>query len=242
MSPINLPTFLKLPLLLCEAVCMRINATPPNAPLPREGIIIPDWREKFLRGLGLPCRIFRLLSWSAMFIEFIVIVAMYNPEGAISRLILATLASSDKCVSNIRITPLLILGNILTISGTSLRVRCYRTLGRFFTFELRIQSRHQLIKEGPYSVVRHPSYTALILTVLGAFTSHASGSWIVNCGLLKTPIGVSLAMIWVGVALAVIASLLLRIPREDDLLRKSFGIEWNLWARKVPYCLVPGIY
>ncbi|KAI3611328.1 hypothetical protein WG66_002072 [Moniliophthora roreri] len=159
-----------------------------------------------------------------MFIEFIVIVAMYNPEGAISRLILATLASSDKCVSNIRITPLLILGNILTISGTSLR------------------SRHQLIKEGPYSVVRHPSYTALILTVLGAFTSHASGSWIVNCGLLKTPIGVSLAMIWVGVALAVIASLLLRIPREDDLLRKSFGIEWNLWARKVPYCLVPGIY
>ena len=36
-----------------------------------------------------------------------------------------------------------------------------RALGRLFRFELAILPGHKLIKHGPYSVVRHPSYTDL---------------------------------------------------------------------------------
>lgn len=46
--------------------------------------------------------------------------------------------------------------------------------------------------------------------------------------------------------LQVIASMvaipLARIPMEDAMLRKQFGQEWEEWARRVPYALIPGVY
>ncbi|KAG7090476.1 hypothetical protein E1B28_009590 [Marasmius oreades] len=239
----RLSLLLKLPLLVSDALCMRITATPPNPPLPEsQGIVIPDWRENFLRGLATPSRFLRFLSWSATFLEFIVIVATLNTEGPISRLILSMLVPSDDCISGMRITPTLLLGSILTLLGTLLRVSSYRTLGPLFTFELRIQERHQLVTSGPYSVVRHPSYTGLIMTVIGAFASHASGSWVASCGMLQTPVGKCLAIVWLSIATAVVASLLLRVSREDGMLKETFGAQWHEWAHDVSYSLIPGLY
>ncbi|KAF9255900.1 hypothetical protein L218DRAFT_1008018 [Marasmius fiardii PR-910] len=239
---LQLPLFLKLPLLFSEALCMRVTATPPNPPLPAQGMVVPDWREKFLRCLATPSRLLRFLSWSATFLEFVVIVATINTEGPISKIIRLNLVPSDGCISGMGITPILLLGNTLTLLGTLLRVSCYRTLGPFFTFELRIQEQHRLVTSGPYSVVRHPSYTGLIMTVIGAFANHASGSWVVNCGLLETPVGKCLATVWITIAFAVTASLLLRVPREDVMLKETFGEQWADWAREVPYSLIPGLY
>jgi len=33
-----------------------------------------------------------------------------------------------------------------------------------------------------------------------------------------------------------------RMGREDKELRGAFGQEWDAWARRVPYRLVPGLY
>ncbi|PPR00318.1 hypothetical protein CVT24_004605 [Panaeolus cyanescens] len=143
----------------------------------------------------------------------------------------------------IRITPVFILGTILTGLGTYLRLSCYRTLGKFFTFELSIFKEHTLITCGPYAHVRHPSYSGLILTIIGHILhSAAAGSWVRESGFLDSWVGVVVSVLWVGVALAVILSLVLRIPREDALLKKEFGGEWEEWAGKVPYRLIPYIY
>lgn len=34
----------------------------------------------------------------------------------------------------------------------------------------------------------------------------------------------------------------LRMEREDIVLSKEFGKEWNMWARRTPYKIIPSIY
>jgi len=33
-----------------------------------------------------------------------------------------------------------------------------------------------------------------------------------------------------------------RMSVEDDILRKQFGAEWDNWAKRVPYRVIPGVY
>ena len=63
-----------------------------------------------------------------------------------------------------------------------------------------------------------------------------------ECGLLETLMGRILIAIWLAIAGAVVVSLLLRIPNEDKLLHTKFGEEWEVWARRVHYKLVPCMY
>lgn len=42
--------------------------------------------------------------------------------------------------------------------------------------------------------------------------------------------------------MAIMGGLLMRAPIEDAALRKQFGEEWNAYARRVPYAVIPGIY
>ncbi|KAF9027753.1 ICMT-domain-containing protein [Hymenopellis radicata] len=232
---------LKIPLLFSDAIGMRITGKPPNSPLPPEEHIVPDWRERFLKSLAWPCVFLRGISWSLEIIETVVILlASTNhpfPEYVLSRLEFRPHASRA-----IAITPLFLLGNALTMLGTFLRLQCYHTLGRFFTFELSIQQGHRLITDGPYAVVRHPSYTGMILTIVGAICSQATGSWVTQSGLLDMWLGKLLVGYWILVASAVVLSLCLRTSREDEMLEKKFGEQWIEWSRRVPYSLVPGVY
>ncbi|KAK0479090.1 hypothetical protein EDD18DRAFT_1312511 [Armillaria luteobubalina] len=234
-------SLLKIPLLFADAIGMRITGTPPNDPLPAVEHIVPDWREKFLRSLAWPCIFLRLISWSICIVETTVILAHSFPSLPASHFILSTLAfkgNSDR----IAITPLFLLGNVLTVVGTAIRLHCYSALGRLFTFELSIRKNHRLIIRGAYAVVRHPSYTGMILTILGAICSQSAGSWVMECGLIDMWYGKVLAVYWLLVAAAVIASLLLRVSVEDQLLHKRFGQEWIEWNTRVPYGLIPGVY
>ncbi|RDB27228.1 putative protein-S-isoprenylcysteine O-methyltransferase [Hypsizygus marmoreus] len=233
---------LKIPFILLDAINMRLNATPPNPPVPLADNIIPDWRERFLKSLARPSALLRAMYWLVGFIEVVVILASQQPSGWVSKRILSILILNGSSPLRIRITPLFIFGNFLGVFGTALRVQCYRTLGRLFTFELCICKDHTLIVSGPYAFIRHPSYTGLILTIVGAYCNNATGSWLKECGLLETLTGKLLLLVWLSIATAVVASLLLRVPREDEILQSKFGDEWEEWAQKVRYRLVPGVY
>ncbi|KAF5377895.1 hypothetical protein D9615_006828 [Tricholomella constricta] len=235
-------SLVKIPFIILDAINMRVNATPPNPPIPLCESIIPDWRERFLRSLALPSRLLRAMYWTTCLIEILVIIASQFPSNVVSKHILTTLILNRTSPLRIRVTPLFILGNIIGICGTTLRVQSFRTLGCLFTFELCIRKNHRLVVNGPYAFIRHPSYTGLIMTIIGYYCNHASGSWLRECGLLETILGKLMLCVWMTIAGAVVASLLLRVSREDQILQMKFGEEWERWARRVPYKLVPGIY
>jgi protein-S-isoprenylcysteine O-methyltransferase len=79
------------------------------------------------------------------------------------------------------------LGILALAAGTLLRRRCFLELGRFFTGAVTIQADHRVIDTGPYRFVRHPSYSAALLILLGiglALTNWLSIAVCVVVGLL----------------------------------------------------------
>lgn len=59
------------------------------------------------------------------------------------------------------------LGLAVLVGGSLLRRHCFRVLGKFFTGAVTIQSDHRVVDAGAYRFVRHPSYTAAMLMVIG---------------------------------------------------------------------------
>lgn len=51
--------------------------------------------------------------------------------------------------------------------GIAVRQWAIAVLGRFFSLSVQIQTDHRVIDKGPYRLVRHPSYTGVLLSLLG---------------------------------------------------------------------------
>ena len=68
------------------------------------------------------------------------------------------------------------IGVITLIFGGLLRRHCFRVLGTFFTGAVTIQADHRVIESGAYRWVRHPSYSAALLIVLGI--ALCLGNWL----------------------------------------------------------------
>jgi protein-S-isoprenylcysteine O-methyltransferase len=68
------------------------------------------------------------------------------------------------------------LGLSPVLAGAVLRDWAIVTLGRFFRREVTIAPGQRLVRRGPYRVLRHPSYTGLILVCAGY--GLAFGSWV----------------------------------------------------------------
>ena len=136
------------------------------------------------------------------------------------------------------------IGLTLMVLGTLIRLMTYRHLGRFFRFETSIQKDHELIVSGPYSIVRHPSYTGLMMMFGGLFPWYlGKGTWVMESGLWNTMLGKLLVVMYFGVLNTLGFYLLLeRISKEDKALRDQFGKKWDDWAKEVPYSIFPGIY
>jgi protein-S-isoprenylcysteine O-methyltransferase Ste14 len=122
---------------------------------------------------------------------------------------------------------------------------CFRELGRQFTFHLALLEKHALITTGPYSIVRHPSYTAAVIVNIGIILWHTTpGSWLRQSGLYMNTI------VWVAAFLpaimviggSIILGIMVRPQIEDELLKKEFGKKWDEWAKRVPYRIIPGVY
>jgi protein-S-isoprenylcysteine O-methyltransferase len=71
--------------------------------------------------------------------------------------------------------PLFAVGLSLITLGSLLRRYCFRTLGQYFTGDVRARSDQPVIRAGPYRLVRHPSYTAGMMMFIGI--GLALGSW-----------------------------------------------------------------
>lgn len=153
--------------------------------------------------------------------------------------------TSNPSVSRIRITAVFMVGSFLIYVATAIRLACYRELGRHFTFQLAILPGHKLITSGPYSIVRHPSYTASTMSNLGVVLCQVGAGSFLNEVVMNEKIfgwGHVAGAAWVVAVTAVSYMLIKRIPREDLALRKEFGAEWDRWAQRTKYRLIPGIY
>ncbi|KAA1473961.1 hypothetical protein DENSPDRAFT_840505 [Dentipellis sp. KUC8613] len=136
-----------------------------------------------------------------------------------------------------------IAGVGLQLLAGLIRVSCYRALGRLFTFELSIRTEHKLVTRGPYSIVRHPSYVGTFCAQAGMLLcTFGPGGWLYEAGWMRN-VGVQAAAVACGAwATYLLGGMVRRTASEDQMLRKEFGKEWDEWAERVPYRLIPGVY
>lgn len=95
-------------------------------------------------------------------------------------------------------------------------------LGRNWTSEVAIQQDHQLVKSGPYRLVRHPVYTALIALSLG--TAVVSGRIVSLLG--ATVFAVAYAR---------------KLRLEEGGLSAAFGAQWDEYRRR-SWALIPWVF
>jgi len=109
-----------------------------------------------------------------------------------------------------------ILAAVLALVSLWLARAAIQTLGREWSLEARVVEGHRLATAGPYRMVRHPIYTAMLgmLVAQGLVVSH----WI---GLLA------------GIAIFTLGTWI-RVRSEEKLLRGQFGSEYEEYARRVP--------
>ncbi|KAF7795769.1 hypothetical protein EIP86_006936 [Pleurotus ostreatoroseus] len=134
-----------------------------------------------------------------------------------------------------------IIGLVFVVVGGAVRMWCYRALGRFFVLEVVVTQEHTLVTDGPYAYVRHPSYTAMFLLLLGGYlSSYGPGTYVTECGLMSTPFRFAAYLWWALASYTVIATYL-RSFEEDGQLRNRFGGAWAAYRREVPYKFIPFI-
>jgi len=163
-------------------------------------------------------------------------------DGIWSKGFVARLLPDGKNPDCIKLTPTTIFATVLVVLGASLRYWCFHEMGRHFTLHITLLKNHKLITTGPYSIVRHPSYTGLVFMLIGKVIWYwARGSW------LRESMGYQIKAAWVVfapvmyVVLLVFVMIARRLAAEDVILKGEFGKEWDEWAEKVPYQLFPGI-
>jgi protein-S-isoprenylcysteine O-methyltransferase Ste14 len=104
------------------------------------------------------------------------------------------------------------LGLAIALAGAALRDWSIVSLGRYFRREVTIEPGQTIVRRGPYRLLRHPSYTGLILMITGF--GLAIGSWL----------GAAAALV------IVTAGLLPRIRVEEEALAHAFGADYTTYA------------
>lgn len=114
-------------------------------------------------------------------------------------------------------------GMALAVGGLLLRVVAIRQLGKSFTVDVQIAEGQQLKRDGMYRVVRHPSYSGILLAFAGLALTY--GNW------------VSLPVIVVPIFLA----FRYRIRIEEAVLIGEFGEQYLQYCRETKR-LIPFLY
>ncbi|OCH88472.1 hypothetical protein OBBRIDRAFT_845800, partial [Obba rivulosa] len=111
----------------------------------------------------------------------------------------------------------------LVVAGETIRGWCYRQLGKHFTYVLSIREGHSLVTNGPYAVVRHPSYSAYIIWAVGIVTwMWARGLWARECGVAASWWGQIVIGSWTVVVVSFAVLVFGRAALEDETLRKEW--------------------
>lgn len=107
-------------------------------------------------------------------------------------------------------------GTAFGLAGIRLASAGIRHLGKQWRVTAALIQDHELVTSGPYQMIRHPIYAAM----LGMF--------------LMTTVLVGRLPWWpIGLALF-LTGIEIRVHVEDGLLRAHFGSRFEKWAREVP--------
>ncbi|KAI4519658.1 hypothetical protein K525DRAFT_205546 [Schizophyllum commune Loenen D] len=225
----------KIPLLVSVIWGINHGLVSPNRPSARDRPSSRPLVERYY----VPCmEMVRKTLCAISLIEVVLIIESYLPKSPFASFILGALTPVGGQHS-LRITPLFVLGCVLNAIGTLIRVHCYRKLGRAFTFELAIRREQALVTDGAYSIVRHPAYTGGYIAIAGWFLAQmSSGCWAREY--LAASLGAT--ALWLGVLLPLLVGTFVRIDAEETMLKEGFGEEWEVWAKRVPYKLVPRVW
>lgn len=115
------------------------------------------------------------------------------------------------------------LGIALIYAGIAFRLYAIHTLGAWFTTTVAISPQQTVVDSGPYRLIRHPSYTGIL---------------IIFCGFALTCVN------WLSLFLIVAGALIglgYRIHVEERVLREQLGAPYREYMRRtkrlIPYVL-----
>ena len=114
-------------------------------------------------------------------------------------------------------------GVVLFVAGLILRWWAIITLGRFFTLDVTIEKDHEVVERGPFRIVRHPSYSGVLLAFVGLALSLRNWAALL---VILLPIG---------------AAFIHRINVEEDALSCALGASYAKYKKRTKR-LVPFIY
>lgn len=115
------------------------------------------------------------------------------------------------------------MGVVVFAAGLAIRWTAILTLGRSFSVNVAIREGQTVCRDGLFRLVRHPSYSGMMLIFAGLGLHTRS---------------------WLGLAILLIptgAALLYRIHVEENALGEAFGEDYMDYSR-VTKRLIPGIY
>ena len=114
------------------------------------------------------------------------------------------------------------LGLGLTVAGFAFAIWARVHLGRNWSGTVTIKKGHELIRSGPYGIVRHPIYTGALLALLGTSIVFGETRWLLGFGLA-------------------FLALKLKSLREEQFMTEQFGAEYTDYRRKVK-ALIPFVW
>jgi len=86
-------------------------------------------------------------------------------------------------------------------------------LGKEWSPQLQLREEHHLVTTGPYARIRHPLYTAMI--GYGTSLALVTANWV-----------------FVVLAVAMIAGLFARVPKEEQMMIEEFGEEYKAYMQR----------
>lgn len=101
--------------------------------------------------------------------------------------------------------------------------RTHKELGRNWSITLEIRDQHELIRGGPYALVRHPMYTSFLL--MGVGQAFLLSNWVVGLAGL------------VGFAIL----FFLRVDEEERMMLEMFGSQYRDYVESTKR-IIPYIY
>ena len=113
----------------------------------------------------------------------------------------------------------LLLAVALVVPGLGFSALARAYLGRNWSVEVTIKNQHELVRSGPYAVVRHPIYAGMLLALIG--TALMIGNW-------RALIGLAL----------IVAAVLRKLTIEERFMAEQFGEAYSRYRAEVP-ALIP---